>query len=185
MSTTTATHTFAPNPIHQQTLRDRAQIALDDAREADSNASPESVQVSAARALKAWINANPDAAGPMLEPMIKDACYAAVSRINAEYRRAAWIGTAHLREAGFKAHARGHSSASSSLLDFPLPGGRLLRNATKAEVVDAADAYAASGKDALQKATFLRGVAARMKDTGTVGATLKDADLLKIKGDAL
>lgn len=65
-----------------------------------------------------------------------------------------------------------------SLLDFPLPGGKPLHLATRAEVSDAADFYTRQAEDMAWKARWLTRIAGGMGRKRTVGAAF-DADGLQ------
>lgn len=72
-------------------------------------------------------------------------------------------------------------AAGNSLLDFRLPSGIRLRNATADEVGAAADFYTKQAADMAWKAKWLGQIVGRIKKDKTVGDCLTDADLIAIR----
>lgn len=69
-------------------------------------------------------------------------------------------------------------SCKNSLMDFPLPGGVLLRNATKPVLLATVDMYAANAKTNWARGLWLRSVAERLEDDDTrVGDALSDEEV--------
>ena len=69
-----------------------------------------------------------------------------------------------------------------ALLDMPLAGGLPLRDATRAQVLESSERYAATAKDAGHKAKWLQAIAQCVPDGKTVGEVLTDeraADLYR------
>jgi hypothetical protein len=74
------------------------------------------------------------------------------------------------------------SGLSMALLDFPLANGLKLREATRADVVAAADRYALVSKDMRHKAKWLQAIAQSIPDGKRVGDVMTDeraAELFK------
>jgi hypothetical protein len=65
---------------------------------------------------------------------------------------------------------------SATLMDFPLPGGGLLRDATAAACIEGATAYRHTASDAVWKARWLEAIAARVGNA-TVAEVLDEEDL--------
>jgi hypothetical protein len=61
-------------------------------------------------------------------------------------------------------------------MDFPLPGGGLLRDATAAACIEGATAYRHTASDAVWKARWLEAIAARVGDS-IVSDVLNEEDL--------
>ena len=66
------------------------------------------------------------------------------------------------------------SGISRALLDMPLANGLPLRNATRAQVLEQADRYAATAKDATHKAKWLQAIAQSVPDGKRVGDVMND-----------
>jgi hypothetical protein len=65
---------------------------------------------------------------------------------------------------------------SATLMDFPLPGGGLLRDATAADCIEGASAYRHTASDAVWKARWLEAIAARVGNA-IVSDVLNEEDL--------
>lgn len=91
----------------------------------------------------------------LTEPFLQQACYNVVrSRYRSE-RRQLW--TAPNYDQGGNGHrVREHAR---SLLDFPLPNGKRLRDATRADLLEAAEFYGKQAANMTAKAEWLQRVA--------------------------
>ena len=67
-----------------------------------------------------------------------------------------------------------------SLLDFPLAGGKRLRDAVREEVEAQAQLYAATSRDAGHKARWLTAIATRMDDGATVSDAISEAEVVAL-----
>ena len=72
-------------------------------------------------------------------------------------------------------------SNMAMLMDFPLPGGKPLRDATRDEVSDAANSYRKQAVDMAQKSAWLKLVAENVPKGKTVGETLDELSLALFK----
>jgi hypothetical protein len=70
---------------------------------------------------------------------------------------------------------------NKSLLGFPLPGGKLLGEATKTEVLEAAQFYQSQGRDMMAKAAWLNAIAKAMGNSKFVAKALDDERLAALK----
>lgn len=73
------------------------------------------------------------------------------------------------------------TEAVMSLLDFPLPGGKRLADASRPEVEAGALFYRKQADDMAWKARWLQLIAAKMGDQPNVAAALDAADLAKMQ----
>jgi hypothetical protein len=98
-------------------------------------------------------------------------------------RRAVWAeaGRTNRPKTSVTALANG---IRRSLLDFPLAGGKRLRDATRDEVIEQAQLYAAQARDMGFKARWLELIGARVDDGRTVGECLTEADALALREEA-
>lgn len=119
------------------------------------------------------------------EPLVASACYAAVRAQCRVQRRKVWspsdAALARHREDGAN---RVVHLAADTLLAFPLPGGLRLGEATRGEIAEAADFYAAQADDMGTKARWLRLVAQAVPDQKTAGAVLTEKRLRELQDAA-
>lgn len=71
-----------------------------------------------------------------------------------------------------------------ALLDFPLAGGKRLRDATREEVLEQARIYTATARDASQKALWLRMIAARTQEGMRVGDCITEEAAATLRAEA-
>jgi len=90
--------------------------------------------------------------------------------------RAAIEHAERMRRAGVAVLERA-AAMSRALMDFPLPHGGLLRDATRKDVETAVAHYEGSAATATRRAAWLKSVAAKVPEGLTVGAALTEADL--------
>jgi hypothetical protein len=72
------------------------------------------------------------------------------------------------------------SGIGASLLDFPLSGGLLLRDATREQVLEQVSFYEKQGRDMLHKARWLQLVAQGVPESQKVGDSLTDARAVEL-----
>ena len=75
--------------------------------------------------------------------------------------------------------------ARGTLMSFQLPGGQFLKDATRAEVTNAAEFFRKQASDMSDKANWLLKIATAMPAKGTVGKTLTKSKLQQFKQEAL
>ena len=116
----------------------------------------------------------------------RELCYRMCSAQVRNHRAASWAEQANDMVASqvgrVEAQARGIREAL--LLDFPLFGGKLLRDATREEVEDSARKYAVLSADMDAKSRWLEAVASAMVKHNasiSVGEVLSEADLRSMR----
>ena len=115
----------------------------------------------------------------LIGPYVKVAARELVEAMTRQRRAAIWRPEpAAAAQARTAAVAR---AVTAALLDFPLPGGRLLRSANREEVEAAAERYRAQASDMAWKARWLDAIAAHLPDAGTVADHFDDAALAKLR----
>lgn len=110
----------------------------------------------------------------LMDPLLATACYAAVSQACRGARRDVW--TAPNYTAGGNGD-RVHAMAAGNLLLFPLPGGKPLGEATKAEVIEAAVFYGKQASDMTVKARWLTRIGEQLTDEKTVAKVFTEESL--------
>lgn len=123
----------------------------------------------------------------LTDPLISGACWQAVSQQHRERRRQVWnspkpVPTATAKQTAEQT-ARVVQLAAGTLSMFPLPGGKRLAEATRSEVVAAADFYAQRSTDAGHKARWLQLVAQSIPDGKTAGDVLTDERLAELQAE--
>lgn len=110
--------------------------------------------------------------------LLRTACYDACRSICRSERRTIW------HTSGYDAGGNGEriKSHSSSLMEWPLPGGKRMRDATKQDLIDAAGFYAMQASQMAAVSDWLGRVASKVKSK-TVGETLTDKQLRTLRDD--
>lgn len=116
----------------------------------------------------------------LTEPLLETACYAAITAQCRKQRSRIWTPP-NYSEAG---NGDRVIALARTLLDFPLPGGRRLGDATRAEVVDAARFYTSHAEDMAHKARWLARVAEAVPDGQRVADALDEARLARLQEDS-
>ncbi len=130
-----------------------------DARSAARDALRETNNVvEAAKLLEQWASNNQELYRSITEPLLPKVCYEAVRTACHEDRRSVWTAP-NYNKAGNGERVISHAH---SLLDFRLPGGTLLRDATKNELLAAAEFYRQQANDMNHKALWLSAIAAKV-----------------------
>lgn len=131
----------------------------------------------AAKMLEGWARAKPDLLRALTEPFLASACLAAVSKLCRDQRRVLWTA------ANYSVDGKGErlrNFAKSSLLDFRLPGGKLLRDANADDLAVAIDSYRKQAKTMQNEAAWFEAVAAKIGKK-KVGSVFDDEALTKLK----
>lgn len=157
-------------------VREAAQVAL--------TKSDGDVQA-AADLLEANVRKSRDLRDALTEPLITNACYDAVRAVCIKERRAIWQPPREVRVKSLVAGAsRVKKLAAGNLLMFPLPGGKRLTDANRAEITKAVHFYDSQSRDMGQKARWLQLVAQHLEDDKTVGEVLTDERLRELQTEA-
>ena len=125
---------------------------------------------------------NPALLDALLSPHERHAAMTAVRAATSAKRNAVW--TAPTRAERAESAERVFILAESigeMLLDFPLPGGRALRLATKEDVNEAADYYRNTAANMGHKARWLARIAPEVPNGQTVGDALDNSALEKMQ----
>lgn len=140
----------------------------------------------AAEMLERAVRAKSPLRDALTDPLISGACWQAVSQQHRERRRQIWnapkaMAIAPVKSGGAQDKARVVQLAVGTLSMFPLPGGKRLADATRAEIVAAADFYAQRAQDAGHKARWLQLVAQSIPDGKIAGDVLTDERLAELQ----
>lgn len=120
----------------------------------------------------------------LTEPLISEACRAAVRGEVRQERRTVWTPPpAQKPDAKVQADRVVHLAAGT-LAMFPLPGGKRLGEATREEIATAADFYGRQAADMGAKARWLRLIAQSVPDGKRVGDVLTDKRLRELQEEA-
>ncbi len=122
----------------------------------------------------------------LTEPLISEACYVAVARELRRDRQRVWTPPVYSGAGGEANGQRGRveALASSNLMMFPLPGGKVLGTATLEDVQKASAFYTEQGADMMHKGRWLGMIASRLKPGVIVSKALTEAELQSLKGEA-
>lgn len=140
--------------------------------------------VKATEIMAARVAKDPTLYRHLMDPLVKNACYDAISQQCHRERRAIWHAKQPTTEA-----ARGRILAlaggtAATLMDFPLPGGMRLAAATRADVTAAAEFYGKQSKDMSGKAKWLQLIAQHVPAKKTVNEVMTDARLAELREEA-
>jgi hypothetical protein len=116
---------------------------------------------------------DPDLYNALLSPFLNVAAYEACRALCRQQRQKIWTAP------NYDQGGNGHRvlDHAMSLMDFPLPGGKRLRDATKADLEEASSFFAKQAADMSHKARWLSAIASKVKGKKTV-ADVFDADSL-------
>lgn len=138
---------------------------------------------SAARALLAMCRSRPALYRVLMAQHEYDAARAAVGRLASHNRRLILSRPADPAPANKRAMHLAQVT-SSAFLDFRLPGGRRLGQATAEQVREGAAFYIGRADDAYRKGTWLARIAKALPEGKTVAEQFADADLAQMLEDA-
>lgn len=139
----------------------------------------------ASRLLEAAVRKNRDLRDALTDPLLANACYDAVRKVCIVERRAIWKPPVEKRVASIVTGAkRVVQLAAGNLLTFPLPGGKKLGEATRAEISKAAEFYRSQSADMQSKAKWLQLVAQSIPEDKTAGDVLTDKRLRELQKEA-
>lgn len=117
----------------------------------------------------------------LMDPLVKQACYDAVRGYQHNERSAIFAASPQPQtrspeeqRAAVEALAEG---TRKSLLNLPLPSGKRLGDATKAEVLEAARFYTNQGTSMLQRALFFNKIADKLNRNQIVRNVLDESEL--------
>lgn len=120
------------------------------------------------------LRGDPDLLRSMIGPVVKMASSVSVNGVIGGQRAAVFDKAAAARAA--RASAQGAIAViASSLLDMPLSDGTLLRDATRFEVIEAAERYHKLSSTMAHRARWLSAIAERVPDGKRIGDAINDA----------
>ncbi len=129
----------------------------------------------AAKRLYEAAQADPELYRKVMAPFEMSACMDAINMVRRNERAAIWA--APQKESKPNTSPKVMARANSyTLLDFPLPGGLRLADATKADLVEAAKVYRTQANDMARKANWLEAIAGKIGKK-RVGNALSVQDL--------
>ena len=116
----------------------------------------------------------------LLEPLIEYACGNAIRSVIQDNRDRVWNSASNAGKPSQREQMM--SIAKANLMIFPLPGGKMLGDATRAEVIEAASFYAKQAKNMAHKARWLKLVHDEMPEDKKVNEVFAEANLLEMMG---
>ena len=166
----------AQQPVELDPVTEAARAALDaadgDVREASKR-------------MEQAVRSNRGLRDRLTDPLIAEACYAAVSAQCRAERRRIWSPPASTVARAARDGARRVARlAADSLLAFPLPGGLKLGEATRAEIVNAAGFFERQAGDMAHKARWLTLVAQAMPGRKKASQVLTEERLRELQQEA-
>lgn len=135
--------------------------------------------VTATNALEALARGNPEVWMSITDSLLRDACYNQITALCRRERRKIWSAPAP----DTKSQSNRVVNHAKSILDFPLPGGKRLRDATKEDLSAASSFYQKQAAKMSSISEWLSSVAKRVKKGATVGDCLSEKQLHRMKGD--
>jgi hypothetical protein len=133
--------------------------------------------VKAVTILERKARSEPLIANALVMPLLKTACYDAIRAVCRHDRRKVWTSPNY--SAGGNGE-RVHQLASS-LMDFPLPGGKKLAQATRDDLQEAGKFYGMQADNMAHKARWLLAIADRLEGRKMVKSCLSESDLVSLK----
>lgn len=129
--------------------------------------------------LEGMANNDADVWHALTADRLKTACYDACRGICRGERRVIW------NSPGYDAGGKGEriKQHSATLMDWPLPGGKKLRDANKDDLLEAAGFYSAQASKMQAVSMWLERVADKVKSK-TVGQTLTDDQLRSLRDES-
>jgi hypothetical protein len=140
--------------------------------------------VKATALLQARVMEDRDLYREIMDPLVRTACYDLLRRLQKSERRIIWQSDFSKPEDHRSRVIALAGGTLSSLLNFPLPSGLRLGDATRQDVLSAAAFYAKQANDMAVKSCWLELVAKRVKEGTIVRDVLDDRALIALKKKA-
>ncbi len=134
----------------------------------------------ATKAMVAKVRKSRQLRDALTEPLIEQACYAAITAQCRKARSRVWTPP-NYSEGG---NGERVIALARGLLDFPLPGGRRLAEATREEVIAGAQFYRGHADDMAHKARWLARVAAELQAEQRVADVLDETRLAALQQES-
>ena len=145
---------------------DRATLAAEAFKQSDNNTDR------AADILFDRLKSDPVLYAQYIDPLIREWCQQVIgSECVRKPRASIWTPAVNA-----SSNARANTF-KNSLLDFPLPGGKPLRHATKADLKAAIEIYTKQAKNMMSKAQWMQRIVDSMGNKRTVGSAFTDEAL--------
>jgi len=120
----------------------------------------------------------------LMDPLVEQAVYDAIRAVCRADRRRIWNApTVHADDPATRVRALS-SGTAATLLNMPLPGGKRLGLATRAEVSEAAEFYLRQASNMSAKGQWLRLIAQAVPDGVTVKSVITEARLNELRQEA-
>jgi len=116
----------------------------------------------------------------LMDPLLTQACRDAIGLVVRTHRKSVWK---HRTDSSERVVALAAGNLLS-LMDFPLPGGKRLGDASRSEVSTAAEFYDRQAKDMAHKGRWLALIAQSVTDEQTVGQALDENRLSELQTEA-
>lgn len=130
----------------------------------------------AQKLLEGLVRGHPPLYRNLMDPLLATACYDAITKVIRADRQKVWTAPNYTK-AG---NGQRLETMATTLLDFPLPNGVLMRHATKDDLLAAADFYAKQAKDMQHKGAWIAAIAAKVGKK-TVGERFTAEQLAKLR----
>lgn len=140
--------------------------------------------IAATELMVGWVKKDPTLYKPLMDPLVKDACYDVIRSACQRERRAIWQMKQPSAEDQRNRVVALAGGTANTLLDFPLPGGLRLRDAKRDDVTAAAEFYGRQSKDMGAKAKWLQLIAQHVPAKKTVREVMSDARLAELREEA-
>ena len=136
--------------------------------------------IAAAKILERKARADTDVWIAVTQTLIATACYDACRAVCRSERRQIWVQENYSKSGnGERVKSHGHKT----MLDWPLPGGMKLRDAKKADLVQASGFYQKQARSMESIARWLDAIAAQV-GRKAVGSVFTDEELRALKNGA-
>jgi len=131
----------------------------------------------AAKLLEEWAHQDAELKAALLEPLLKQACYQAVTRACRVFRRKVWTAPNYTKSG----NGQRVVALANSLMDFPLPGGVRLRDATKKQIEEAAGYYGRQARQMAVITAWLQRIYSRLDHGSPVAEQLTEEQLVALR----
>lgn len=116
--------------------------------------------------------------GSIVDPLYRTACYEILCRLIRERRAVIWTAPNYAASTN---QERARNSGNHLLMNFPLIGGKLLRDGTKEDVQTSAEFYREQSDDMREKHSWLAAIAKRLPAGKSVGQAFTEEQLHAMK----
>lgn len=128
----------------------------------------------------ALVNADLQLKSSLLDPFFERACRQTIAFAIHAQRKQIISSIENPREDGARSIRLLAQSNVAGLLDFPIWGGKPLKEATRLEIEESARRYREQSADMSHKGEWLTSIANKLKGTQTAGERFSESDLAKL-----